>query len=119
MSLPPQYIGPDADIQDSLVCDGCNINGSVKSSIVYSGVTVEKDVVIDHSVIMPGAVIKSGSVVKYAIIGEDSIIEPDVKIGASKEETGNDEKWDIAVIGHGETISSGVSVAPGQMIPVV
>ena len=43
----------------------------------------------------------------------------DVKIGSSKEEAGSDTKWDIAVIGHGEVISSGVSVAPGQMIPAV
>ena len=116
MSLPPQYIGTDAQIQESLICDGCNINGNVNSSIIYSGVTVEKDVVIDHSVIMPGAVIKSGAVVKYAIIGEESIVESDVIIGASKEET---EKWDIAVIGHGQKISSGVTVAPGQMIPTI
>ncbi len=116
MSLPPQYIGTDAQIQESLICDGCNINGNVNSSIIYSGVTVEKGVIIDHSVIMPGAVIKSGAVVKYAIIGEESIVESDVVIGASKEET---EKWDIAVIGHGETISSGVTVAPGQMIPTI
>ncbi len=116
MSLPPQYISTDAQIQESLICDGCNINGNVNSSIIYSGVTIEKGVIIDHSVIMPGAVIKSGTVVKYAIIGEESIIESDVVIGASKEET---EKWDIAVIGHGEKISSGVTVAPGQMIPTI
>ena len=36
-----------------------------------------------------------------------------------KEETGENQKWDIAVIGHSEVISSGVSVAPGQMIPAV
>ena len=119
MSLPPQYIGPEADIQDSLVSDGCSVNGSIHSSIIYSGVTIENNVVIDHSVVMPGAVIKSGAVVKYAIIGADSVIESDVKIGASKEETGENQKWDIAVIGHGEVISSGVSVAPGQMIPTV
>ncbi|MBP0978408.1 MAG: glucose-1-phosphate adenylyltransferase [Oscillospiraceae bacterium] len=119
MSLPPQYIGPEADIQDSLVSDGCSVNGSIHSSIISSGVTIENNVVIDHSVVMPGAVIKSGAVVKYAIIGADSVIESDVKIGASKEETGENQKWDIAVIGHGEVISSGVSVAPGQMIPTV
>lgn len=119
MSLPPQYIGEDAQIQDSLICDGCNVNGKVDSSIIYSGVTIEKNAVVDHSVIMPGAVIKSGAVVKYAIVGEESTIEQDVRIGASKEETGDDAKWDIAVIGHAETISSGVSVAPGQMIPAV
>ena len=119
LSLPPQYIGQDAHIEESLVCDGCNINGQINSSIIYSGVTVEKDVIIDHSVIMPGAVIKSGAVVKYSIIGEECIIESGVKIGSSKDEISCDEKWDIAVIGHGEVISSGITVAPGQMIPTI
>lgn len=119
LSLPPQYIGNDANIEESLVCDGCNVNGQVNSSIIYSGVTVEKDVIIDHSVIMPGAVIKSGAVVKYAIIGEESVIESGAKVGSSKDEIPYGEKWDIAVIGHGEVISSGITVAPGQMIPTI
>lgn len=119
MSLPPQYLGPDAQIQDSLICDGCNVNGKVNSSIVYSGVTIEGDAVIDHSVIMPGAVIKSGAVVKYAIIGEETIVESDVVIGGVKESEEVGKKWDIAVVGHGETISSGVTVEPGKMIPAM
>ena len=119
MSLPPQYLGPDAQIQDSLICDGCNVNGKVNSSIVYSGVTIEGDAVIDHSVIMPGAVIKSGAVVKYAIIGEETVVESDVVIGGVKESEEAGKKWDIAVVGHGETISSGVTVEPGKMIPAM
>ena len=77
----------------------------------------EKDVIVDHSVIMPGAVLKSGSVVKFAIIGESSVIESGAWVGSSRDEIPYGEKWDIAVIGHGETISSGITVAPGQMIP--
>ncbi|MDO5560483.1 MAG: glucose-1-phosphate adenylyltransferase [Oscillospiraceae bacterium] len=119
MSLPPQYIGQDAQIEDSLICDGCNVNGSVNSSVVYSGVTIEENVIIDHSVIMPGTVVKSGSIVRYSIIGEESIIENDTVIGAAKDEVSNGQKWDIAVIGHGQTIPSGITVAPGQMIPTI
>lgn len=117
LSLAPQYFGPDAEVSDSLVTDGCNINGKVASSIIYSGATIEKDVIVDHSVIMPGAVLKSGSVVKFAIIGESSVIESGARVGSSRDEIPYGEKWDIAVIGHGETISSGITVAPGQMIP--
>ena len=117
LSLAPQYFGPDAEVSDSLVTDGCNINGKVDSSIIYSGATIEKDVIVDHSVIMPGAVLKSGSVVKFAIIGESSVIESGARVGSSRDEIPYGEKWDIAVIGHGETISSGITVAPGQMIP--
>ncbi len=119
MSLPPQYIGSEAVIRNSLVCDGCNVNGEISDSVIYSGVTIEKDVIIDHSVIMPGAVIKSGAVVKYAIIGEDCIIENNTKIGESEAAYENKEEWGIAVIGHGEKISSGVNVMPGQMIPTI
>lgn len=123
LSLPPQYIGEEASVNNSLVCDGCNVNGIINDSVIYSGVTIEENVIVDHSVIMPGAVIQSGAVIRYAIIGEDAVIEKGAKIGVSDEEiarnSGKKTEYEIAVIGHGETISSGIVVTPGQMIPAM
>lgn len=73
--MPPQYVGENANIENSMIDEGSNIDGNVDFSVVFSGVTVEKDATVKYSIVMPGAVIKSGSVVEYAIVGSDVLLK--------------------------------------------
>ena len=45
-------IGADAIVEESMVTDGCNIQGTVKHSVLFSGVTVEKGAVVEDAVVM-------------------------------------------------------------------
>lgn len=69
-NMPPQYIGDNANIENSMISEGSMIDGTVDFSIVFSGVTIEEGATVNYSILMPGAVIKSGAVVEYAIVGE-------------------------------------------------
>lgn len=115
--MPPQYIGENATVENTLMSEGCYIDGTVDFSVVFEGVTIEKDATVKYSVIMPGATIKSGAVVEYAIIGENSIVNSGAVIGASPEETENKDEWGISVIGHNVTIEESVVVKPKEMFP--
>ena len=115
-NMPPQYIGDNANIENSMIAEGSTINGTVDFSVIFSGVTIEEGATIKYSIVMPGSVIKSGSVVEYAIIGEDCTIENNAKIGLSPETVENRDDWGIAVVGHNVTVSSGKSVEPKQII---
>jgi len=68
--FPPQFIGPDANIRDSLICNGCTVYGSVRHSIVGSGAVVGAGSVIEDSIILPNAIVGRDCVVKNAIINE-------------------------------------------------
>ncbi|HBB71410.1 MAG TPA: glucose-1-phosphate adenylyltransferase [Ruminococcus sp.] len=115
--MPPQYIGDDAKVEQSMISEGCVIHGSVDNSVLFSGVTVEPGAIVNFSVIMPGAVIKSGAVVEYAIVGSDSVIGKDAHIGRSPESSINDKDWGgIAVVGNGIEVSEGKTVEPKQII---
>lgn len=115
--MPPQYIGDDANVEQSMISEGCVIHGSVDNSVLFSGVTVEPGAIVNFSVIMPGAVIKSGAVVEYAIVGSDSVIGKDAHIGRSPESSINDKDWGgIAVVGNGIEVSEGKTVEPKQII---
>lgn len=114
--MPPQYIGDNANIENSMIAEGSSIDGTVDFSVVFSGVTIEEGANVNYSIIMPGAVIKSGAVVEYAIVGEDSIIEGGAKVGTSPENVENRDDWGIAVVGHNVTVSSDKAVAPKQII---
>lgn len=114
--MPPQYIGADAVIENSMVTDGCSVNGTVDFSILFEGVTVEAGATVTDSIIMPGSVIKSGAIVEYAIVGENCIVESGAQIGARPETIENRDDWGIAVVGHNITVSADAKVLPKQII---
>ena len=114
--MPPQYIGPNAVIENSMVTDGCVVDGTVDFSVIYEGVTIEKGATVTDSIIMPGSVIKSGAVVEYAIVGENCVVGEGAQIGTRPEAVENRTDWGIAVVGHNITISENAKVLPKQII---
>lgn len=75
MSMPPQYIGKDSDIQKSLVADGCKVLGKIENSVLSHGVSVGSDSIIKDSVIMPNVKIGKNVIIEKSMIGEGAIIE--------------------------------------------
>jgi glucose-1-phosphate adenylyltransferase len=63
-----QYLSQDAEVKESLVNEGCTIEGTVKRSILFQGVTVKKGAMIKESVIMPDAVIGENVIIEKAIV---------------------------------------------------
>ena len=114
--LPPQYIGPSAEIENSLVTVGCNVYGKLDFSVLFENVTVEEGAVVEYSLIMPGATIKKGAVVRYAIVAENAVIEEGAVVGEPPESFKNGEGWGIAVIGDELRVGKGAFVSAGKMI---
>ena len=111
---PPQYISPSATVQNSLITDGCEVEGNVEFSILFENCVVEEGAEILDSLVMPGAVIKKGAKVRYAIVGENSVIGEGAQIGESPEKY--DGEWGVAVVGPEAEIAKGGKVAPCEMI---
>ncbi len=99
-ALPSSYISPESEICESLVAEGCTVEGIVKNSVVSTGCTVEKGARVEYSFIMPGSVIKEGALVRY------SIISPNCTIGKNAI-VGNAKKDNICVIAKDLTIADG------------
>ena len=116
LNMPPQYIGDKAAVENSMISEGSEINGTVDFSIIFSGAVVEENATVKYSIIMPGTVIKAGAVVEYAIVGEDCVIHENAKIGASPETIENRDEWGIAVVGHKVDVPEGKTVLPKQII---
>lgn len=108
---PPQYIGNEAVTSNSLITEGCEIYGKVTNSVIFNGVTIEKDAEVSNSVIMSGSVIKSGADVEYSIIDCDTVIENDCRIGESR-----DTDKGICVIGSGLILPRGSVIEGGRRI---
>ena len=109
--LPPHYVGKDSKTENSIITEGCKINGNVKNSVLFNSVTVGKDAKIIDSIILPGVVIEDGATVEYSIVDSDTVISKGVKIGAPKESAKA-----ITVIGSNLIITPDDNVGVGDMV---
>ena len=78
---PPQYLGREANIKNSLICNGCTVYGSVNHSILGSGAVVGFGTVIEDSIVLPNAVIGRNCKIRKAIINEGVIVDDNTEIG--------------------------------------
>ena len=105
-------IGSDAVIKNSMITDGCRIDGEVEHSVLFAGVKVAPGAVVKDAVVMGGTVIKPGAVVEHCIIGENAVIGENAKIGVEKE--GEDKG--VATIGPGVYVGDGATVGSNAMV---
>jgi len=95
MIAPPNFFGEHAEIEDSLVVDGCSVDGTVKHSVLSTSAQIREGAVVEDSVIMSGAVIGKGAKIKRAIIGEGAHISDGVEIDGTEE---------VQVVGYNEVV---------------
>ena len=79
---PPHYTGEDAAIEESMICNGCVIEGSIKHSILSPDVVVDKGCVVKDSLILPKAVIGKNCRLNKVIVNEGIKIKDGSKIGS-------------------------------------
>ena len=78
--MPTRY-GTKADVKNCLIADGCVINGTVRNSILFRGVKVEKGAVVENCILMQetkvGENAQLNNVIsdKNAVIGEDMVLK--------------------------------------------
>jgi glucose-1-phosphate adenylyltransferase len=68
---PPTQYGKDAVVKNSLIANGCKIDGYVENSIIFRGVHIGKDTVIKNSVIMQKSQIGDHCILDHVIADKD------------------------------------------------
>lgn len=114
--MPPQYVSATAKIQNSMVSEGCIVEGDVDFSVLFPGAVVEQGAVVHDSIVMPGSIVRSGAVVEYSIVAENAVIDRDAVVGCRPENFEDKENWGVSVIAKGIHIGKGVHVPPKAMI---
>ena len=106
-------IGEDAIVEESMVTDGCNIQGMVKHSVLFSGVTVEKGAVVEDAVVMGRTTIKSGAVVKHCILAENVMVEENAVVG---QKPADGSVGEVATVASNVTIGKNAKIGPNAML---
>lgn len=86
----PQIIGDKAGVKNSLITQGCLVNGEVEGSVLFNNVNVGEGAKVVDSVLMPGVLVEEGAEVYKAIIDEGVVIRAKSKI--------NEEAKSVALI---------------------
>jgi len=81
---PPQYISTEAKVNESLINEGCTIEGDVHRSVLFQGVTVGRGSLISETVVMPNAVIGENVLIEKAIVPPDAVIPDGTVIRAAE-----------------------------------
>ena len=107
----PQHIGPNAEICNASITEGCEIYGKVVNSVIGTGVRIMEGAVVKDSVIMSGTTIGSGAVVEYAILDGDITVGENARVGKPKESSRG-----ITVVGMGVKVPCGYVIGDDEMI---
>lgn len=115
---PAHYISESATIKNSCTTDGCRVMGYVEHSVLGHSVIVEEGAVVRDSVLLPGSIIRSGAVVDKAIIGLDSVVSRNVKIGHTADKKTEDCVYENEYCSHGiSVVDNGVILKENAQIP--
>ena len=77
--LPARYM-EDAKVLNSMVADGCIINGTLDHSVLFRGVRVEKGATVKNCILMQDAYIEEGAYLENCILDKQAHIKKDVRL---------------------------------------
>jgi len=112
--LPPVKIGSEAQIQNSLISNGCVVEGTVINSVLSPGVRVGKGCLIKDSVILNSVILGDNVTVNRSILDKKVIVGRGANIGFGNDFTPNKEKPDLLV--SGITVIEKRATIPGNVV---
>jgi glucose-1-phosphate adenylyltransferase len=118
---PPVKLGPQAQVVDSLISNGCVIRGRVERSVLSPGVYVSPGAIVRESVIINDTWIGPGAIIDRAIVDENVVVGAGTFVGYGDDTTPNHQMPDklntgITVVGAGAHIPSGLVIGRNVLI---
>lgn len=80
--VPTRY-GPEGHVVNSLVADGCIIEGSVENSVLFRGVRVAENAVVRDSIVMQNSEVQEGASLQFAILDKSVVVQRDRVLSGS------------------------------------
>jgi glucose-1-phosphate adenylyltransferase len=116
---PPVRISEGAQIEQSLISNGCRVAGTVRRSVLSPGVEVEAGAVVEDTVVFQDAVIERGAEVRDAIVDKVARIGAGARVGGpSADGAGPDWLEGLVLVGKDARVPSGAHIEPGVVVGV-
>jgi len=76
----PSYFSESSDVKNSMIADGCVIEGKVENSILFRGVKVGKNTTVKNSILMQDAQVGDGAFLNCVISDKNVVIRDAVML---------------------------------------
>ncbi|MFS0863811.1 glucose-1-phosphate adenylyltransferase subunit GlgD [Fredinandcohnia sp. 179-A 10B2 NHS] len=74
---PPVKYSTSSKVTNSLIANGCDIEGTVENSIIFRGVKIRKGATVKNSIVMQKGIIEEGTYLENVITDKQVNITPD------------------------------------------
>ncbi len=81
----PTLYDSNAVVKNSLIADGCVIDGTVENSILFRGVKVKKGAVVKNCILMQDTMISDNADLNYVITDKEAIISDSTRLSGGKD----------------------------------
>ncbi len=78
------YYSEQAEVHNSLIADGCYIEGTVRNCIIFRGVRVAPGAVLENCILMQDTVVGAGASLKYIISDKDVTVSDYVTLAGGE-----------------------------------
>jgi glucose-1-phosphate adenylyltransferase len=117
----PVKLGAKADVDGTLLSNGCRIDGTVERSIISPGVYVAEGAIVRDSVILNNTIIESGAVVERCIVDKEVRIGANAKVGHGEDNKPNANfperlNTGITLLGKGSHIPEGMTIGRNVVV---
>jgi len=112
---PPAIVSQRGDVINSMISNGCLIEGRVEHSVLSAGVRVAGNAVVKHSIIMSDTIIGRDSIIDHCILDKGVVVEAGSHIGFGDDFQVNREEpaalnTGLTIVGKGAKIPEGVKI---------
>ena len=80
----PTYYGEECAVSDSILADGCVVEGSVKNSVLFRQVTIGAGTQVEDAIIMNDTVVGEKCLLKHVILDKDVVVRPGAQLIGTK-----------------------------------
>lgn len=80
----PSRYSKEAKVKNSIIANGCIIEGEVENSIIFRGAKVAKGALIKNSIIMGNSVVQKDAYIRYVIMDKNATIKSSAALSGSK-----------------------------------
>jgi glucose-1-phosphate adenylyltransferase len=117
----PSYIGRAATVESSLVAGGCRIEGTVRASLLFPGVSVARGATVENSIVFSDTSLGEGATLRSAIVDKEVSVGRETFIGYGSPTCSNSKYPDsasfgVSVVGKRTTIPGGVRIGRNCLI---
>ncbi len=70
----PTYYGQNSSAKDSMIADGCTIEGVVENSILFRGVKVGRNATVKNCILMQDTIVGDGAFLNHVITDKNAVV---------------------------------------------